>query len=313
MSNKDKLYFQHDFEPTSDPKIIALLSKFGATGYGVFWRIIEMLHSNSEHKLPKKEYVLVAIAQQMLTSVEQISAILTFATDVCELFLKDENFIVSERVNRNFQKMESISAKRSEAGKRSASTRYQQVLNKSQQVSTSVQQNSTNTNKIKENKIKENTPYNPPLDGSLCETLPTEIPKSQPNELPPNPPDPIDEFAQADLHNEHTLVGSMMKVWKQHFPRYQEDVGKDYLALRELAEKIAKSKAIPKHEIFTTKKVPISEAWDKISGFVKTDNFYRTKALSTINNSWQTIYQKMDDAVRNAKQAEEQLKPVLKF
>ena len=158
---KEAYYFQHDYEPTSDPKMIALLSEFGATGYGVFWRIIEMLHSNSDHKLPKKKYMFSAIAQQMLTSVEQILAIINFATDVCELFISDKDFIISERVNRNFDKRNEISDKRSEAGKRSASIRY----NKKEQVLDFVQQNSTKGNKGKERKEKEKKIGFPPLGG----------------------------------------------------------------------------------------------------------------------------------------------------
>lgn len=148
---KESYYFQHDYEPTSDPKIIALIGEHGAVGYGVFWRIVEMLHSDAEHKLPKKKYIFSAIAKQMLTSVEQISTIVNYATDVCELFISDENYIISERVNRNFNKRNDISVKRSEAGKRSASMRS----NKSEQVLTSVQQNSTNANKGKKRKEKE--------------------------------------------------------------------------------------------------------------------------------------------------------------
>lgn len=147
---KESYYFQHDYEPTSDPKIIALIGEHGAVGYGVFWRIVEMLHSDAEHRLPKKKYIFSAIAKQMLTSVEQISTIVNYATDVCELFISDENYIISERVNRNFNKRNDISTKRSEAGKRSASMRS----NKIEQVLTSVQQNSTNANKGKEIKIK---------------------------------------------------------------------------------------------------------------------------------------------------------------
>ena len=160
MKSKETYYFQHDYEPTSDPKIIALIGKFGAVGYGIFWRVVEMLHSNSEHRIPKKEYVFVALAQQMLTSVEQIVTIIDFCTNTCELFISDNDFIISERVNRNFDKRSDISEKRSAAGKASASMRY----NKSQQVLTSVQQNLTNGNKGKEKKT--NKRYTPNGDFS---------------------------------------------------------------------------------------------------------------------------------------------------
>ena len=52
--SKETFYFPHDYDPTGDPKMQALLGEFGGCGYGVFWRIIEMLHSDSSHKLPLK-------------------------------------------------------------------------------------------------------------------------------------------------------------------------------------------------------------------------------------------------------------------
>ena len=61
---KESYYFPHDYEPTGDPKIQALIGEYGATGYGIFWRVVEMLHSNAEHKLPFKNYIFLAIAKQ---------------------------------------------------------------------------------------------------------------------------------------------------------------------------------------------------------------------------------------------------------
>jgi len=57
---KESYYFSHDYEPTSDPKIAALLGEFGAVGYGIFWRIVEMLHSSKDHQIPKKKYIYSA-------------------------------------------------------------------------------------------------------------------------------------------------------------------------------------------------------------------------------------------------------------
>ena len=44
VKGKETFYFQHDYEPTSDPKMQALVGEYGAAGYGVSWSIIEMLH-----------------------------------------------------------------------------------------------------------------------------------------------------------------------------------------------------------------------------------------------------------------------------
>ena len=117
---KETFYFSHDYEPTSDPKIQALIGEFGASGYGIYWRIIEMLHSNTEHKLPLKEYLFLAIAKQMLTSAEQTQAIINYCILPCELFVSDNDFFWSNRVNNNFLLRLQLSEKRSVAGRAGA-------------------------------------------------------------------------------------------------------------------------------------------------------------------------------------------------
>jgi hypothetical protein len=158
---KESYYFRHDYDPTSDLKIGAMLTEFGATGYGLFWRIVEILHSEEEHKIPKKEYFFLTIAKQMGTEVEQVKAFVQKCSDVYDLFRHDENYFWSERVFRNFEVRNSIKEKRSEAGKKSAESRknatiVEQNLTSAEQVSTSVEQNSTNANKEKKRKEKEN-------------------------------------------------------------------------------------------------------------------------------------------------------------
>ncbi len=115
-----------------------------------------MLHSEETHKISKKDYVYLAIAKQMSTSVEQVKAIVNYAIDTCELFAQNDTHFWSERVMRNIEKREDISKKRSEAGKKSAETRNN--LTNAEQVLTSVEQNPTKERKgkeIKEEEIKE--------------------------------------------------------------------------------------------------------------------------------------------------------------
>jgi hypothetical protein len=121
--SKDTFYFQHDFEPTSDPKMQALIGEYGSSGYGVFWRLIEMLHSNSDHKLPKKQYLFLAIAKQMQASVEQIQAIIDYCITPCELLISDGEFFWSNRVNSNFERRAQLSEIRSIAGKAGANAK----------------------------------------------------------------------------------------------------------------------------------------------------------------------------------------------
>ena len=152
---KDTFYFQHDYEPTADPKIQALLHKFGGLGYGLWWRTIEMLHSDEQHKIEHKKYIYLAIAGQMSTSVEVIEEFLFFCIKEVELLNSDGKYFWSDRVNRNIQKRNDISTKRSFAGKKSAELRNISSTN-AEQVLTDVQQNPTKKRKVKEIKEKEN-------------------------------------------------------------------------------------------------------------------------------------------------------------
>lgn len=155
---KDTYYFPHDFEPTSDPKIMALIGQYKAEGYGIFWRIIEMLHSDCEHKILKKKFIYLAISQQMQTSVEQVESIIKFCINPCELFMENDEYFWSERVYQNIEFRHNISEKRSKAGKESARKRALIKENSTnvEQVSTSVQQNPTKERKGKESKVNNN-------------------------------------------------------------------------------------------------------------------------------------------------------------
>jgi len=143
MKNKD-YYFSHDYNPTNDPKIVCLLGNFGGLGYGVYWRIIELLHQEENNKLPLKKYIYEAIAKQMLANAQQIEAIINECLNTYELFISDGEFFWSNRVLSNVKRQEEISNIRSIAGKAGAIAK-QNVANVSK-----------TRNKIKENKIKIN-------------------------------------------------------------------------------------------------------------------------------------------------------------
>jgi len=148
---KETYYFQHDYEPTADPKIQALLHRFGGLGYGLWWRIIEMLHSDESHKIQHKKFIILAIAGQMSTSIETVEEFINFCINDVELLCSDDNYFWSDRVNRNIIKRTDISSKRSYAGKQSAIQRNISLTN-AQQVLTSVEQNPTKERKEKEKK-----------------------------------------------------------------------------------------------------------------------------------------------------------------
>lgn len=141
--SKETFYFPHDYDAAADPKIQALIGKYGGLGYGIFWRTIEMLHSSSGHKLPLKPYIYSAIAKQMLTTDEQMLEVISYCIDFCELFSSNGEYFWSNRVNQNFEKRAKISEKRSFAGKLGVAAKA------------NAKQNLANVSKGKEKKGKE--------------------------------------------------------------------------------------------------------------------------------------------------------------
>lgn len=159
---KEVYYFSHDYDPTGDPKITAMLGEFGGMGYGCYWRLIEMLHVDEKHVLPLKKYIFLAIAQQMSTNVDFVEKLIKSCIDDFELFESDGDGFWSKRVNKNVNKRADLSESRSKAGKASAESKKKATS--VEQVATSVEQNSTNANKGKERK---GNIYIEPLDEVL--------------------------------------------------------------------------------------------------------------------------------------------------
>lgn len=149
MKKKETFYFSHDYSCTNDPKIQALLGKYGAKGYGIYWRIVEILHEDPTHKMQMKPYVFEAISSTFNEPSELVKEIITYAVEVCELFVLKNNAIHSKRVLNNLDKRNQIKEARSYAGRKSAEARAKQK-------STNVQQNATKESKEKEKKVNKN-------------------------------------------------------------------------------------------------------------------------------------------------------------
>lgn len=152
-------YFPHDFNAGQDYKIIALISKHSASGYGIYWRIIEMLHSDDSHTLPNNEMIWNVISTMMKVPFEEVKTIIETCIEYKLLHLQD-GIIYSTRVNYNIEHREQKKQQKKDAGRKSAENRIKQMLNDS---STDVQhtfnERSTDAerlpNKGKERKGKE--------------------------------------------------------------------------------------------------------------------------------------------------------------
>lgn len=129
MSTKDTNWFKHDYDPTGDPKMQAMLNDYGGLGYGIYWRIAEMLHIDRCNKLPLKKYIYTAIVKQMQAnasngtpsvfhvnlSLSDIENFITHCITEYELFQSDGTHFWSERVIRNIDNKKKISEIRSKA------------------------------------------------------------------------------------------------------------------------------------------------------------------------------------------------------
>ena len=160
---KKTFYFSHDFEPTSDPKIQALISEYGGLGYGIWWRIIEMLHSDDDHKLPKKQFLFRAIAGQMKCEYVIIEEFIEFSINVLELLNTDGNYFWSNRVFKNFEQMDKEKGWRSKGGINSANARKLKDADLHSSLA-DLENSSTelNSSSSKEKKIKERV-YTPTI------------------------------------------------------------------------------------------------------------------------------------------------------
>lgn len=120
---QETFYFSHDYNPLDDCKLKALIGIHGAIGYGVFWRVVEKLHSSDTNILPLKEYIYIAIGQELSTPPDVVKNIIQDCLGIFELFISDKDSFWSERVFRNIEKRQDIVDQRSKAGKASAEVR----------------------------------------------------------------------------------------------------------------------------------------------------------------------------------------------
>lgn len=152
-------YFPHDYNASTDLNIAAFMSDAGIAGYGFYWIVVELLHKEKTHQLPRTQKTYKALAKQMSTSVEQVSTFVEQAIDN-DLFEKNDEFIISERVLKNVKKRQEISDKRSFAGKISATKRtcVEHVLTNDEQEATNKRKRKEKNLKDKEKNIKKEIP-----------------------------------------------------------------------------------------------------------------------------------------------------------
>lgn len=144
---KEAYYFSHDATAQHDVKCVKLRRELGWEGYGLFWALIETLRGEPDHKLPLS--ALEDLAFVMHTSKEKLHAIVTRY----ELFVIDNEFFFSARLNRSMSEYNSLKNKLVEAGRKGGLSRAKAMLE--QPSSIKGKEIKGNERKVKESKGKE--------------------------------------------------------------------------------------------------------------------------------------------------------------
>jgi len=148
---KEAFYFPHDCNAISDPKIMQLLSKCGMAGVGLYWVIIEILHSQEDGMISEdafKDYIKFygQYSYKGTDWNDEFEQVL----NKTQLLLNKDGFVFSKRVLQNKFERKKLSEIRSLAGKKSGVSRSKYKDR------TNVQQNSTNVEQnLQERKGKE--------------------------------------------------------------------------------------------------------------------------------------------------------------
>lgn len=128
MSEKEKnrpLYFSHDTNTRQDPKVAALLNKYGFEGYGRFWALVEILADQKGYKLPiQKEWQWHGTAAALQMEIQKAKEFIQDLIENLELFRTDGEYFWSDSLLRRMELREEKSKKLSEAGKKGADKKW---------------------------------------------------------------------------------------------------------------------------------------------------------------------------------------------
>jgi uncharacterized protein YdaU (DUF1376 family) len=122
-------YFNHDFSASNDPKIIRMESICGLEGYAVYFKLIEMLHSNKG--------VIINDLQSLAYTFRCDKKLINTVVNDFDLFVVDDTEISSNRVKEQLQRI----VKKSSIGKANAEKRWNKVSDNKSKIDKGVQEN----------------------------------------------------------------------------------------------------------------------------------------------------------------------------
>lgn len=119
VMGKEAYYFSHDSNARQDPKVSAMLSVYGAEGYGYYWMIVEMLREEATHTLDiSGKYSFNAFALQLHCTPEKAKEFITDCIQEFALFESDGAHFWSNSLLRRMAMREELSQKRKKAAEK---------------------------------------------------------------------------------------------------------------------------------------------------------------------------------------------------
>lgn len=110
---KNTYYFSHDANAHEDPKIVALMVKFGAKGYGWWWIMIEVMFQQKGYGLDTNEATTIPMLSRFFfdASVDDVEDFIEYCEEV-KLITNKEGVLTSPSLLERVKKLDEIREKR---------------------------------------------------------------------------------------------------------------------------------------------------------------------------------------------------------
>lgn len=109
---KSVYYFPHDFNASQDQKLIKLQREMGGDGLAIYWKLIERLGPETDHKLQDEDETYVSLEWDFHFSADKIRQVVTNYG----LFVIEDGYFYSNSLRERLRVMEESKERRARAG-----------------------------------------------------------------------------------------------------------------------------------------------------------------------------------------------------
>jgi len=148
---KQTYYFPHDYHARHDPKLAALISKFGYVGYGWWWSFIELLHEQGG-KIEKFPQMYAGLAHELKQNEAELKQLISASINDFCLLKEDATHLWSDRVIGNMEELLRKRTQKAVAG-RLGGIISGQKRSKTKQNEAPLEANEQKESKVKESKV----------------------------------------------------------------------------------------------------------------------------------------------------------------